>query len=110
MAVSPTARLYTITLWVGNCFSDQGGAFSPQGWEGRAEGNQSNFAWRGGPTMAAKVAITSVTIVTADGTLPPTLTPVLHGDNSRRRDCHFYDTPCSSLLKRLIKFQGGAIK
>jgi hypothetical protein len=81
----PKAGLYTITLWVGNCFSDQGGAFSPQGWEGRAEGNQSNYAWRGGPTMTAKVAITSASIVSAgtvDDQQPqqPTLTPVLLGD------------------------------
>ena len=29
---------------------------------------------------------------------------------SRRRDCHCTDTPCLSLLKQLIKVQGGAIK
>ena len=29
---------------------------------------------------------------------------------SRRRDCHFDDTPCVSLLKHLIKVQGGAIR
>ena len=29
---------------------------------------------------------------------------------SRRRDCHFDDTPCLSLLKHIIKGQGGAIK
>ena len=29
---------------------------------------------------------------------------------SRRRDCHFADTPCSSLWKHLLKVQGGAIK
>ena len=29
---------------------------------------------------------------------------------SRRRDCHFTDTPCISLLKHLLKVQGGAIK
>ena len=32
------------------------------------------------------------------------------GEGSRRRDCHFDDTPCLSLLKHLIKVQGGAIK
>ena len=26
--------------------------------------------------------------------------------SSHRRDCHFHDTPCSSLLKHLIKLQG----
>ena len=30
------------------------------------------------------------------------------GQTSRRRDCHFDDTPCLSLLKHLIKVQGGA--
>ena len=34
----------------------------------------------------------------------------LAGLDSRRRDCHFDDTPCLSLLKHLIKVQGGAIK
>ena len=29
------------------------------------------------------------------------------GDDSRRRDCHFDDTPCLSLLKNLAKVQGG---
>ena len=29
---------------------------------------------------------------------------------SHRRDCHFTDTPCLSLLKHLEKIQGGAIK
>ena len=29
---------------------------------------------------------------------------------SRRRDCHFDDAPCLSLLKHLMKVQGGAIK
>ena len=28
------------------------------------------------------------------------------GSNSRRRDCHFNDTPCLSLLKHLIHVQG----
>ena len=28
------------------------------------------------------------------------------GGDSRRRDCHFTDTPCLSLLKHLIKVQG----
>ena len=32
------------------------------------------------------------------------------GKSSRRRDCHFDDTPCLSLLKHLLKVQGGAIK
>ena len=32
------------------------------------------------------------------------------GGGSRRRDCHFDYTPCLSLLKHLIKVQGGAIK
>ena len=32
------------------------------------------------------------------------------GSDSRRRDCHFDDTPCLSLLKHLLKAQGGAIK
>ena len=27
---------------------------------------------------------------------------------SHRRDCHFHDTPCLSLLKHLIKVKGGA--
>ena len=27
---------------------------------------------------------------------------------SRRRDCHFTDTPSPSLLKRLVKGEGGA--
>ena len=30
--------------------------------------------------------------------------------SSRRRDCHYHDTPCLSLLKHLIKLQGGVIK
>ena len=29
---------------------------------------------------------------------------------SRRRDCHFDDTPCLSLLRHLLKVQAGAIK
>ena len=29
---------------------------------------------------------------------------------SHWRDCHFDDTPCLSLLKHLLKSQGGAIK
>ena len=29
---------------------------------------------------------------------------------SRRRDCHFDDTPCLSLLKHLLKVRGAAIK
>ena len=29
---------------------------------------------------------------------------------SRRRDCHFDDTPSSSLLKHLLKVEGGAVK
>ena len=32
------------------------------------------------------------------------------GGISRRRDCHFDDIPCLSLLEHLIKVQGGAIK
>ena len=32
------------------------------------------------------------------------------GSDSRRRDCHFHDTPCLSLLKHLINSQGGVIK
>ena len=32
------------------------------------------------------------------------------GKPSRRRDCHFTDTLCLSLLKRLVQVQGGAIK
>ena len=32
------------------------------------------------------------------------------GVGSRRRDCHFDDTPCLSLLKHPMKVQGGAIK
>ena len=31
-------------------------------------------------------------------------------ESSRRRDCHFDDAPCLSLLKHLMKVQGGAIK
>ena len=30
------------------------------------------------------------------------------GGASRRRDCHFTDTPSSSILKRLLKGEGGA--
>ena len=30
------------------------------------------------------------------------------GDNSRRRDCHFADTPSPSMLKHLLKVEGGA--
>ena len=32
------------------------------------------------------------------------------GAASRRQNCHFDDTPCSSLLQHLIELQGGAIK
>ena len=32
------------------------------------------------------------------------------GEDSRRRDCHFTDTPSPFLWKNLIKTQGGAIK
>ena len=34
----------------------------------------------------------------------------LWGKLSHRRDCHFDDTPCLSLLKHLLEVQGGAIK
>ena len=34
--------------------------------------------------------------------------PTLCGCNSRRRDCHFTDIPYPSLLKRLLKGEGGA--
>ena len=30
------------------------------------------------------------------------------GDASRRRDCHFTDIPSPSLLKHLLKIEGGA--
>ena len=32
------------------------------------------------------------------------------GANSHWRDCHFDGTPCLSLLKRLIKVQGGVVR
>ena len=32
------------------------------------------------------------------------------GTFSRRRDCHFADTPSSSLLKHLLKVERGAVK
>ena len=32
------------------------------------------------------------------------------GSTSHWRDCHFDDTPCLSILKHLIKVQGGVIK
>ena len=39
-----------------------------------------------------------------DGPLPVSII----GSSSRRRDCHFTDTPSPSILKRLLKGQGGA--
>ena len=33
-----------------------------------------------------------------------------YGFTSRRRDCHFDDTPCLSILKNIIKVRGGAIE
>ena len=41
---------------------------------------------------------------------PPSASQLLRAPPSRRRDCHFTDTPCLSLLKNLLKVQGGAIK
>ena len=40
--------------------------------------------------------------------LPICCPPPSHFDSSRRRDCHFDDTPFLSLLKHLLKVEGGA--
>ena len=32
----------------------------------------------------------------------------VRGSSGRRRDCHFTDTPCVSLLKHLLRVEGGA--
>ena len=62
-----------VTMYVGNCYSDQSGVFSPyepgppSGWLGK---------------MAPKVAVTSVSLVDSTGAERPTLTPVLLGDRA----------------------------
>ena len=77
----PSPGTYTITLWVGNCFTDQSGAFSP--WTGY--GHKGEYCTQGAcEQMASKVAVASVSLVTktAGGSSQPTLTPVLLGDRT----------------------------
>ena len=76
----PVPGLYTITLWVGNCFTDQSGAFSP--WTGY--GHKGEYCVQGAcEQMASKVAVSSVSLVTlGTSTQHPTITPVLLGDRT----------------------------
>ena len=76
----PVPGLYTITLWVGNCFTDQSGAFSP--WTGY--GHKGEYCVQGAcEQMASKVAVSSVSLITTGtSTQQPTITPVLLGDRT----------------------------
>ena len=68
----------------------------------------------GSGAEAAGVSLEHVNPVMPSAAAPAALFGPLHGKpagvGSRRRDCHFDDTPCSSLLKHLLEVQGGAIK